>query len=120
MNKKEDRLIWIDFMADTYGSVGRIDLVNRFDLSDPAASLDLQSYRNIAPNNLKYDFRSKRHVKTDVFKPVYHIFGIGLAEYLKTMINNDEKSCYAVVEPHGEFIAVVIKKAPSNTIKKLS
>ena len=107
--KQKDRIIWIDFMVDQNGSIGRIDLKKRFGLCDPAASLSISKYIKLAPKNLKYDFKSKRHVKTKAFKPVYHVSGIRLAEHLQTLVNDCETGYISEIEPIDGAIAVILR-----------
>lgn len=69
--KQNERLSFIDFCANFLGVVSRVDLMKRFGISDGSASKDLSSYIKLAPDNLKYDFRSKSHYTTKQFKPLF-------------------------------------------------
>jgi hypothetical protein len=70
--KQSERLSYIDFCANFLGTIGRIDIVKRFKISDAAASKDLAAYIDIAPNNLKYDFKTRTHRITRKFKPLFN------------------------------------------------
>src|SRR3546814_4695634 len=59
---QRERLFYIDFLAFFTGQVTRKDLVERFGISEPAATKDLSLYSDLAPNMLRYDLRQKRYV----------------------------------------------------------
>jgi hypothetical protein len=80
--KQSERLSYIDFCAKFLGTIGRIDIVKRFKISDAAASKDLAAYIEIAPNNLKYDFKTRTHRITRKFKP---LFDFGVSQVLKAL-----------------------------------
>jgi hypothetical protein len=80
--KQSERLSYIDFCANFLGTIGRIDIVKRFKISDAAASKDLAAYIDIAPNNLKYDFKTRTHRITRKFKP---LFDFGVSQVLKAL-----------------------------------
>jgi hypothetical protein len=69
--KQNERISFIDFCANYLGEVGRVDLMTRFGISDGSASKDLSLYIELAPKNLKYDFKSKSHITTSQFKPLF-------------------------------------------------
>lgn len=72
MNYAEtQRLRLIDTLAGQYGAVGRGVLMDYFGISRPQASADLKRYRELAPNNLKYDTTAKAYVKTQSFERVW-------------------------------------------------
>jgi hypothetical protein len=54
-----ERLYYIDFLAFFTGQVTRRDLVDRFGISEPAATKDLAMYMEMAPNMLQYDVRQR-------------------------------------------------------------
>src|SRR3546814_12236679 len=59
---QRERLFYIDFLAFFTGQVTRKDLVERFGISEPAATKDLSLYSDLAPNMLRYDLRQKCYV----------------------------------------------------------
>ena len=69
--KRNERLSFIDFCANYLGNIGRIDIVKRFGISDGSASKDLAAYIQVAPKNLRYDFKTKSHFATKQFKPIF-------------------------------------------------
>jgi len=51
--------------------VNRADLMRRFGVSVPQATMDLGRYQDAAPGNLAYDRRAKAYLATDAFAPLY-------------------------------------------------
>lgn len=68
---QQERLSHIDFRAWFFGQVGRSDLVARFGMGEAAATRDLALYRELAPNNLAYNAKTKFYIPTSGFKPIY-------------------------------------------------
>lgn len=66
----EQRLEFIEFRLFWDGSINRNDLIERFGVSVPQSSNDLTSYRDRAPNNLRYDAKEKRYLASDTFTPI--------------------------------------------------
>lgn len=67
----EQRLRLIDFLLEHYGHVGRPELCAFFGISSPCASNDIGMYNEANPDNARYDFKSKRWVRSATFKPRY-------------------------------------------------
>jgi predicted DNA-binding transcriptional regulator YafY len=67
----EQRLEFIEFRLFWDGWVNRSDLMDRFGVSEPQASKDLSTYRELAPANLEYDSSRKRYVAASSFRPLY-------------------------------------------------
>ena len=67
----EQRLEFIEFQLCWEGGVNRADIVRRFGVSVPQASMDLAAYREAAPHNLVYDSTAKRYVAPRNFEPLY-------------------------------------------------
>ena len=65
----EQRLEFIEFRLFWDGSVNRSDITERFGVSTPQASADLTQYRELAPDNIRYDTSEKRYLPTDDFRP---------------------------------------------------
>src|SRR6185369_12303553 len=70
---QKKRLAHIDFRVNYLGSVGRNDLINRYDTKEAAATRDIAEYRRLAPDNLDYDGVSKRYVRSENFKPLFEL-----------------------------------------------
>lgn len=66
---KASRLRFIEFRLYWEGRINRGDLVDRFEISIPQASLDLGSYLELAPGNMNYDKQRKAYFVADDFKP---------------------------------------------------
>ena len=65
----EQRLEFIEFRLFWDGSVNRSDITERFGVSTPQASADLTQYRELAPENIRYDASAKRYLPTEGFRP---------------------------------------------------
>ncbi|MDQ2079033.1 WYL domain-containing protein [Xanthobacteraceae bacterium Astr-EGSB] len=65
----EQRLEFIEFRLFWDGSVNRSDIKDRFGVSIPQASADLAHYRELAPDNIRYDSSEKRFLPTPEFRP---------------------------------------------------
>lgn len=68
---QKQRLAYIDFSLFFTGAIYRQDLINRFEIGLSAASRDLTLYKELAPDNLKYDTKEKRYFITHGFEPVF-------------------------------------------------
>lgn len=62
-----ERLRFIDFMLDHFGTIQRGHLCDYFGISQPQASNDFAHYQNIAPANMAYDLSARAYKKTDAF-----------------------------------------------------
>lgn len=67
---QRERLFYIDMLAMFAGQVSRKDLIQRFGISEPAATKDLSLYAELAPDTLRYDLRQKCYV-LDQEKPLF-------------------------------------------------
>ncbi len=67
----EKRLEFVDFRLYWDGRINRGDLVKRFGISVPQASMDLRNYQEAAPSNVYYDKTEKAYVTTEGFAPVF-------------------------------------------------
>jgi predicted DNA-binding transcriptional regulator YafY len=65
----EQRLEFIEFRLFWDGIVNRSDITDRFGVSVPQASADLTQYRELAPENIRYDASRKRYLRTGDFRP---------------------------------------------------
>lgn len=68
---QKQRLAYIDFCLLFRGSIYRQDLIYRFEIGLSAGSKDFSIYKELAPNNLRYDAREKRYFQTDDFVPLF-------------------------------------------------
>lgn len=68
---QKERLFHIDSKLRFLGSVSRADLANRFGLKAAAATTDLSLYKELAPDNLKYDTKAKIYNPSLGFTPLF-------------------------------------------------
>ena len=68
---QRERLSHIDFRLRFLGTIGRNNLVERFGIKEAAATRDIALYRELAPQNLIFDTRSKRYRQTEAFTPLF-------------------------------------------------
>ncbi|MCO7248178.1 WYL domain-containing protein [Halomonas sp. Mc5H-6] len=63
-----ERLAHIEFLVYFTGKVTRKDIMSRFGVSSAAATRDLSTYIDSAPDNIVYDPRQKHYVATNKFQ----------------------------------------------------
>lgn len=68
---QKERLSHIEFKVRFLGTIGRNDLVGRFDIKEAAATRDIALYRQLAPANLRYDTKAKVYERSDAFRPLF-------------------------------------------------
>ena len=68
---QEQRLRLIDFLLHHYGSVGRSEVEDYFDIGPATATRDFKAYAQLAQGNAVMSQSSKRWIKTDTFKRVW-------------------------------------------------
>lgn len=68
---QRERLAFLEMRAYFTGELRRADIEARFGVKPAAASRDLSSYREIAPDNLDYDAPSRCYRPSPSFKPVF-------------------------------------------------
>jgi hypothetical protein len=66
-----DRIAHIDFTLLFKGEAVRADLVNRFSIAAAQATKDFTLYRELAPSNIEYDPKLKRHKRSEAFYPLF-------------------------------------------------
>lgn len=70
-SNQRERLWQIDFLTRFRGEVTRQDLVLRFGIALSNATRDFTLYRQLAPDNLKYDHRDKVYRRAKGFQPLF-------------------------------------------------
>lgn len=70
---QRERLAFIDFALYFLGELTRKDLIDRFAVGHAATTRDFALYKEIAPDNLKLDMRSKKYYKQPAFKPLFNL-----------------------------------------------
>ena len=116
--KQSERLSYIDFCANYLGTIGRIDVVNRFRISDAAASKDLAAYIDIAPNNLKYDFKTRTHRTTQKFKPLFDFTVTQVLKALSTGFGDTLEQIPTPIIPSAT--AIELNHPESRTLSQIS
>jgi hypothetical protein len=64
----EKRLRFIDCMLAYYGNIGRNEVMQYFGIAEAQATRDIKAYIDLAPNNIIYDNKAKRYVKSGLFR----------------------------------------------------
>lgn len=68
---QRERLAFIDFSLNYFGQITRADLIAKFQTGLAAATRDLASYKELAPNNLVLVHQSKTYHCTGQFIPLF-------------------------------------------------
>ena len=68
---QQDRLRHIELRLRFLGEVRRPDVMLRFGIQSAAASRDLAAYRDLAPQNIEFDSRSKGYLLGSAFSPLF-------------------------------------------------
>ena len=68
---QQDRLRHIELRLRFLGEVRRPDVMLRFGIQSAAASRDLAVYRDLAPQNIEFDSRSKGYLLGSAFSPLF-------------------------------------------------
>lgn len=66
-----DRLSFIEARLFFLGELRRVDVAKRFSQASIQASRDLALYKELAPDNLVYDFHAKRYLPAERFKLIF-------------------------------------------------
>lgn len=70
---QSERLAFIDFRLMFLGEISRQDLVDRFGISEPAATRDLAMYREERPDNLEYSHVQRAYLIGEKFDQLFHL-----------------------------------------------
>lgn len=68
---QRERLAFIDFCLEYYGTVTRADLVQHFQTGLASCSRDLTLYRELAPDNAELAHQTKQYVRKAKFRPLF-------------------------------------------------
>ncbi|MGF1702844.1 WYL domain-containing protein [Photobacterium makurazakiensis] len=68
---QKERLAFIDFALYFLGELTRKDLIDRFAVGHAATTRDFALYKELMPENLKLDMRSKKYFKQPDFTPLF-------------------------------------------------
>lgn len=69
---QRERLAFIEFRLYFLGDVRRQDLMLRFGVAPAVATRDFAQYKEIFPNNISFDGKSKSYVIGEDFKPAFN------------------------------------------------
>lgn len=69
---QRERLFFIEFRLYFLGDVRRQDLMKRFGVAPAVATRDFAQYRDMFPDNISFDSRSKCYVIGDAFSPAFN------------------------------------------------
>ena len=72
-SQQRERLAFIEWRLLFFGEVKRQDLVDRFQVHGTAPTRDFKLYGQIAPENLRYDWKAKRYLPNFPFQPVFQV-----------------------------------------------
>ncbi|WOT03813.1 WYL domain-containing protein [Shewanella youngdeokensis] len=68
---QRQRLAFIDFSLQYFGQVSRQDLISKFATGLAAATRDFQSYKTLAPNNMRLVHQTKSYHRLPEFKALF-------------------------------------------------
>jgi len=68
---QRERLLFIEFRLYFLGDVGRQDLMQRFGVAPAVATRDFAQYRELFPDNIHFDNKSKCYVIGKAFSPAF-------------------------------------------------
>lgn len=116
---QRSRLAFIDFSLEYFGEVSRADLISRFQTGLAAATRDLASYKQLAPNNAFLDHKARRYLRRDQFSPLFShnpeaiLTGLsqGFGDGLSFPMEPSE-SCFdavRLIHPKAEYIAAIMR-----------
>lgn len=69
----DQRLEFIEFRLFWDGELSRADLIKKFGISVPQASIDFSRYKEVASSNIEYDASRRRYVPSDNFRPLFYV-----------------------------------------------
>lgn len=116
---QRERLAFLELRAFFTGELRRGDIEARFGVKPAAASRDLSSYRDLAPENLDYDTVARCYRPSAFFKPVFEFstervlawllqgFGDGLDLKLRQVAPCEGPG--QLVKPDLEVLATIIR-----------
>ena len=125
----KERLIYIDFLLYFFGDLSRSDLVERFGISEPAATRDLAAYKEQASENMNYDNIKRIYRKSTNFKPLFSHNGIDALNAISKNYNkpfNDTRSkrirCETLVDidvPEVEIVSKITEAIYQKNVLKI-
>lgn len=68
---QRERLTYIDFCLEFFGSIARNDITERFQMGLASSSRDFALYKELAPDNLVLKHETKRYYRTESFHRLF-------------------------------------------------
>jgi hypothetical protein len=78
-----ERLLFIEARLLFLGELRRLDVTSRFSVASVQASRDIALYKQLAPNNLEYDYHKKTYLPSDSFQQVFDLSAESVLWWLK-------------------------------------
>lgn len=69
---QRERLAYIDFRLYFLGDARRQDLIQRFGVAPAVATRDFAQYKEIFPNNIGFEGKTKSYITGDAFSPAFN------------------------------------------------
>lgn len=79
-----ERLAFIEARLYFLGELQRQDIAERFSIASVQASRDVSLYKQLAPKNLDYDYRTRTYQPSDNFKRIFEISTENVLWWLKS------------------------------------
>lgn len=79
-----ERLAFIEARLYFLGELQRQDVAQRFSIAEVQASRDLAFYKQLAPNNLDYDYRARTYLPSGTFNRIFDLSTEGVLWWLKS------------------------------------
>ncbi|MEN9849020.1 MAG: hypothetical protein RL368_1760, partial [Pseudomonadota bacterium] len=83
---QRERLNYLEFRIYLTGQISRSDLIQRFGISEAAATRDLSIYREEAPNNIEFDNTTKTYRISEKFR-LHFLKDIDSKQMLRAMVH---------------------------------
>lgn len=110
----DQRLEFIEFRLFWEGELSRADLIEKFGISVPQASIDFSRYKDVAASNIEYDSSRKRYVPSENFQPRFYV--PNPERYLAQLVAIKEGVIVHGDTMFGEMLDVDIVPAPARTV----
>ncbi len=98
-HSQQQRLYFIDFRLMFVGSFTRAEVVQHFRLGLSAATRDINLYKGLAAQNLRYDNADKRYFKTDVFTALFPHDNASILKKLSHSKTDENNIVYGIKLP---------------------
>lgn len=110
----DQRLEFIEFRLYWEGELSRADLIEKFGISVPQASIDFSRYKDVAASNIEYDSSKRRYVPSKTFQPIFYV--PNPERYLAQLVALKEGVIVHGDTMFGQTIDVETVPAPARTV----